>query len=172
MSFRFQENVVVGVLLGIFAVYLVLASSLGPNARLVPLPTAGLGLIFLLVQLVRQNLRGGKEFHVDVLASLTGRTAADAPPRRDPEPAAAQARFRRELEAGAFLALFIGLIVLLGPIPAVFLFSTAFFVMTRHFAPWKAVAAGGALTLVLYVLFVIGLQLQLYHGVLRPLLDP
>ena len=43
----------------------------------------------------------------------------------------------RELQALGFLVAFIGLILLLGPIAAVFLFTTAFFVVTRHFAPPK-----------------------------------
>ena len=76
------------------------------------------------------------------------------------------------MQALGFLAAFIGLILLLGPIAAVFLFTTGFFVVTRHFAPLKAVTVAGLCTLALYLLFAVGLQLQMYYGMLAPLFEP
>lgn len=171
MSRRTQENVIAGLLVAVFAVYLLMTLSLGPNARLVPVPIALLGLGFLLIQIVSQNRSDGKEFQLDLLASLTAGAASteteeessldDAPPS-----------FPRELQALGFLAAFIGLILMLGPIAAVFLFTTGFFVVTRHFAPLKAVTVAALCTLALYLLFAVGLQLQMYYGVLAPLLEP
>ena len=171
MSRRTQENVVVGLLVAVFAVYLLMTLSLGPNARLVPVPIALLGLCFLLIQLVSQNRSDGREFQLDLLASLTAGVAST---EEEEEPSLEEAppSFPRELQALGFLAAFIGLILLLGPIAAVFLFTTGFFVLTRHFAPLKAVTVAGLCTLTLYLLFAVGLQLQMYHGVLAPLFDP
>lgn len=170
MSRRTQENVIAGLLAVVFAVYLVMTFSLGPNARLVPVPIALLGLGFLLIQIVNQNRRGAAEFSLDLLSSLTAGVASAG--RNESKPEEKQASFPRELQAVGFLAAFIGLILLLGPIAAVFLFTSGFFLVTRHFAPLKAVTVAGLCTLALYLLFAVGLQLQMYHGVLAPLFEP
>ena len=173
MSLRTQENIVAGVLLVFFAGYLSIALTFGPNARLVPMPIAILGIGLILIQLVRQNLRDAKELHVDLFASLTGRVQQDPETVEDSERAIPPGeQFRRELRAGLFVAVFAGLIVALGPLIAVFLFSTTFLALTRHFQPAKALAVGLSFTAALYVLFVFGLQLQLYHGILEPLVAP
>ena len=172
MSPRTQENIVAGVLLVFFAGYLSITLSFGPNARLVPMPMAVLGIVLVVIQLVRQNLRDAKELHVDLFASLTGRVQQEAS-TEEPEPTIPPGeQFRRELRAGLFVTVFAGLIVLLGPLIAVFLFSTAFLALTRHFEPARALVVGLAFTAALYVLFVFGLQLQLYHGILEPLFAP
>ena len=167
MSRRLQENIVAGVLLAVFVGYLLMTLSFGPNARLVPLPIAALGIALLIIQLVRQNLHGAKELHVDLFASLTGAPAAPEP--ETPQAGDPDAPLRRELAAGAFVAAFVGLIALLGPVVAVLLFSTGFFALTRHYAPIKALVIGTSITAALYLLFVFGLQLQLSHGLLDPL---
>ena len=170
MSRRTQENVIAGLLVAVFAVYLLMTLSLGPNARLVPVPIALLGLGFLLIQFVSQNQSDGKEFQLDLLASLTAGVASKEEEESSLEEA--PPTLPRESQALGFLAVFIGLILLLGPIAAVFLFTTGFFVVTRHFAPLKAVTVAGLCTLALYLLFAVGLQLQMYHGVLAPLFEP
>ena len=76
MTRRTQENVIAGLLVAVFAVYLLMTLSLGPNARLVPVPIALLGLGFLLIQIVSQNRSDGKEFQLDLLASLTAGVAS------------------------------------------------------------------------------------------------
>ena len=167
MSQRLQENIVASVLLCVFVSYIVITLSFGPNAQLVPLPIASLGLIFVVIQLIWQNLRDTKELQIDLLASLTGQVAAkhktseQKPTNKDSD------KFQRELQAIAFVTFFVGLIALLGPIAAVLIFSIGFFVSTRHFTLVKALAVGAGFTLALYILFVVGLQLQLYHGVLH-----
>ena len=177
MSRRTQENVIAGLLVALFAVYLLMTLSLGPNARLVPVPIALLGLGFLLIQIVNQNRSDGREFQLDLLASLTGGVASsdvdqDEDVSGESNPEDTPAAFPRELQAAGFLAAFIGLILLLGPIAAVFVFTSGFFVVTRHFPPLKAVTVAGVCTLALYLLFAVGLQLQMYHGVLAPLFEP
>ena len=171
MSRRTQENVIAGLLVAVFAVYLFMTLSLGPNARLVPVPIALLGLGFLLIQIVNQNRSDGSEFQLDLLASLTAGVASSEE-KEASSPAETRPTFSRELQAVGFLAAFIGLILLLGPIVAVFVFTSGYFVVTRHFAPLKAVTVAGLCTLTLYLLFAVGLQLQMYHGVLAPLFEP
>jgi hypothetical protein len=162
-----QENIVTGVLACIFIGYIAVALGFGPNARLVPLPIAVVGLLCLLVQIVRQNLSGGlKGNTVNPLALLTGGSlTGDSEPESSTAP---QRDVRRELVAFGFVGLFVGLIVALGPVPAVFLFCAGFLAISKHYAPWKAVALAGAFAVTVYLLFVIGLELQLYHGLLEP----
>ncbi|MDG2316228.1 MAG: tripartite tricarboxylate transporter TctB family protein [Gammaproteobacteria bacterium] len=168
MSRRFQENIVAGIVLIVFIAYLLATLGFGPNARLVPLPIAILGIVLVLVQLVRQNLRGAKELQIDIFSSLTGvknTTNTEEEPSKKP-----QNNFQREIQAMFFIIIFIGLILLLGPVIAVFLFSSGFLAITRHYAPIKAVWTSALFSGVLYLLFVAVLQLQLYHGVLASLI--
>ncbi len=165
-----QENVIAGLLVAVFAAYLLLTLDLGPNARLVPVPIALLGLGFLLVQIVVQNRPGSAEFQLDMLSSLTGGVASETQDK--PKSGQAPATFPRELRAVGFLAAFVGLILVLGPVVAAFLFTTGYFVATRHFSPVKAVTVASLCTLVLYLLFAVGLRLQMYHGILAPLFEP
>jgi hypothetical protein len=144
MTRRAQENIVAGLLLCIFAGYIIMCLGFGPNARLVPLPMAIFGFVLVAVQIIRQNL-GSTD------------TAQDS---------------RRELWAFGGVVIFVCLIALLGPIAAVFLFASGYLFLSRHAGIGKAVAVAGVFTITLYLLFVVGLQLQLYHGILRPLIDP
>jgi len=172
MSRRAQENIVAVVILCVIVAYLVMTLGFGPNARLVPLPMATIGLILVVTQLIRQNLRDAKELHVDLFSSLTGQLPTDTTSDAEPAPVAQPGeQLRRELQAGLFVTLFVGLIALLGPVVAVFLFSTGFFTLTRHYQPVKALLIGTGFTAALYALFIFGLQLQLYHGMLEPLFD-
>jgi len=144
MSRRVQENIVAGLLLCIFVGYIIMCLGFGPNARLVPLPMAIFGFILVAAQIIRQNL---------------GSTDAGQ-------------GSRRELWAFGGVAIFVCLIALLGPIVAVFLFASIYLVLSRHAGIGKAVVIAGVFTTTLYLLFVVGLQLQLYHGILNPLIDP
>jgi hypothetical protein len=171
MSRRSEENVLAVVLLALYVGYIAVALGFGPNARLVPLPMAGVGLLCLLVQIVRQNRAGGlRRNSFGPLALLTGGRPTEAaeddassqPPPRDA---------RRELQAFGFVAGFITLIVAFGPVPAVFVFCAAFLSISKHYPLAKALATSATFTIVLYLLFVAGLELQLYHGLLEPLVD-
>jgi hypothetical protein len=178
MSRRAQENVLAAIVAGIFIGYLIIAAGFGPNARLVPLPIAGLGLLCLLIQVVRQNRAGGLERNTfGPLSLLIGDRAPE--PQQDPEqprapeaPAAPETPTNvRELKAFGFVGLFVALIVALGPVPAVFLFCAGFLAFSKHYPAWKAIASAGAFAVTVYLLFVVGLELQLYHGLLEPIFD-
>lgn len=171
MSRRAQENVLAAVLAAIFVGYIAVTLTFGPNARLVPLPIALVGLGCLLVQIVRQNRPGGLGRNAFTpLALLTGGRPTEGADD-DPAAPAPERDTRRELRAFGFVGGFVALIVALGPVPAVFLFSAGYLSTSKHYPAWKALAAAAALTAAIYVLFVAGLELQLYHGLLAPLVD-
>ncbi len=175
MNRRAQENILAAVIACLFVGYLVVAYGFGPNARLVPLPIAGIGLLCLLIQIVRQNREGGLERNTfGPLDLLIGERAPESEAIPEPSEAAPTPTGRsvaRELRAFGFVGGFVALIVALGPVPAVFLFCAGFLAISKHYPLWKAVASAGAFAVTVYLLFVVGLELQLYHGLLEPLVD-
>ncbi len=176
MTRRAQENILTAVLACLFVGYLIVALSFGPNARLVPLPIAGIGLLCLLIQVIRQNREGGLERNAfGPLDLLIGERAsgpdAASENRSESAPPPAGRSVARELQALGFVGLFVALIVALGPVPAVFLFSAGFLAISKHYPLWKAIASAAAFAVTVYLLFVVGLELQLYHGLLEPLVD-
>jgi hypothetical protein len=66
---------------------------------------------------------------------------------------------------------FLALTVLLGPIPSIFVFTAGYFALSRHYSWPKAVGFSALFTAAVYFLFVTALEIQLYHGVLQPLVD-
>jgi len=166
-----QQNLVAAALVCIFCGYIAVTLSFGPNARLVPLPIALVGLACLIAQILRQNLRQGPE--PDELGPLV----ALADRRRQPSsvpvapPADPRGEARRERMALGIVALFVLLVVALGPVPAVFLFSAGYLSLTKRFSVATAVAIAAAFAAAIYLLFVVGLELELYHGLLEPLVS-
>jgi hypothetical protein len=178
-----QENIFAALLLCFFVGILILSLDYSPRARLVPVPISVLGIILLGVQLVWQNLRSPDELHVDMLEFLTRRginpvesaEADDAPSAHAaPEtPAAADepSSFLRETFAFAKILAFVGLFMLLGPFPSAFIFTFAYLSISRHYHWAKALVVTMIFVVVVYVLFVEILDIQLYHGVLEPLVN-
>ncbi|MDH3228799.1 MAG: tripartite tricarboxylate transporter TctB family protein [Alphaproteobacteria bacterium] len=183
MSRRVQENLLAGVLLCFFIGVLVLSLDYGPRARLVPIPISVLALILLGAQIVWQNLRPADELHVDMLEFLTKRGIT--PGKSDDagaEPAAGTnadamaaaggpGGFGREAFAFAKVGIFVGLFLALGPFPAAFLFTFAYFSLSRHYHWARALVYTTIFTAVVYGLFVEVLDIQLYHGLLEPLMN-
>jgi len=177
MSRRMQENLVAIVILALFAGVIVLCLGYGPRARMVPLPLAVLGLILVVLQIIWQNLRRGDELTIDWLEVITGQKGKGAPAaKRDAVPdqqADGVTRKPPQREAAAYgivLAL-LALMLLFGPFPAIFLFTGGYFLFSRHYSWRKGLVYTILFTAILYLLFVVALDLQLYHGVLQPLVD-
>lgn len=79
--------------------------------------------------------------------------------------------WRQEAGALGIVGALLGLILVTGIIPAVFLFTGGYFLMTRQYS-WRAsLIYTGVLTAVVYLLFVVALQIQPYHGLLAPLVE-
>lgn len=178
MNRRTQENILAVVILCFFIGVLVLSLDYGPRARLVPIPISVLGMILIVAQLIWQNLRPAEELNVDILEFLTkrGRDAeAGDDAGQDPAAPAAAAKaqenspsFGREVFAFGKVTAFVGLILLLGPIPAAFIFTFAYFSLSRHFHWAKALMYSTLFAVIVYALFVGVLEIQLYNGILEP----
>lgn len=179
ISRRAQENIVVLLLLAFFTAVLITSFGYSPRARLVPVPIAGLAILLLVFQLVWQNYRSADELNVDLLDVLTARsptTGVEQKPEQNAEDKAAQmqkeaADWRRIAVAFGFVALLVAMVLALGPIPAIFVFTLGYFVTSGHFRPFKAIVYTTAFTIAVYVVFVEILRIQLYHGYLDPVAE-
>jgi hypothetical protein len=174
-----QENIVVGVIILALVGVIVVSLGYGPRARLVPVPVAVFGLILALIQLVWQNVRSTDELQVDLLEVLTksgerGRTSPPAPVEAAAHPAPApksESGWRKELVAYAMVLAFLALVLALGPIAAIFLFTAGYFIASGRYRWPKALVYGALFTSGVYLLFVVALETQLYHGLLEPLVE-
>ena len=172
MSKRIQENIVALVILAALLGVIYLSLDYGPRARMVPLPVAILGVVLVAIQLVWQNVRPRDDLQVDLLRVITKQGEDEIVPTAEPAALAQEpeSTMHREAKAYAMVAAFLALVLLFGPIPAAALFTFGYFVLSGHYG-WKKAAIHTALfTGAIYLLFVVALDVQLYHGVLEPLI--
>jgi hypothetical protein len=168
MSRRAQENIVGVVVLIIFVVMLYLTFGYSSRARLVPLPVCIFGIILAVAQLVWQNLRSAEELRVNFL-DVFGRgssAAAVQPPPTAEAAFEAEAPRKPELSAFGIVALLLGLVVVIGPLPSVFLFTAGYLALTRHCSLARAIVYAAICAVVLYGLFGYVLGVQLNRGLL------
>jgi hypothetical protein len=173
MSRRAQENLVAGILLAGFIGIIVLSLDYSPRSRLVPLPMAILGAILVTIQLVWQNLRSVDELQVDVLEFLTGHSRAGSPAAAsDQTPAAREEAGRtgatKNLVAFAMVAVLLAAFLLLGPIPAIFLFTAGYLILSKYSSWPKGLAYGAVFTAIIVVVFGYILKIPLDRSILLP----
>lgn len=171
MSRRTQENIMAGAILCVFIGVIVMSLDYGPRARMIPLPLATFGVILIVIQLVWQNLRSTDELQMDMLQMLTQRAEQQSAEKPEEGGGKRKSSWRRELTALAIVAALVTLILLIGPIPAVFAFTGAYFLLSRYYSWFKGLVYTTAFTVAIYLLFVVALEVQLYHGLLEPLVE-
>jgi hypothetical protein len=166
MSRHAQENLVSALLIGLFALVLYLCQDYGPRARLIPLPLACFGIFLVVVQIIQHNFgredeRPAELIHVDTSAITA---SAEGKPRTE--------RTEEQLgqwgEAGAYLivALLVAMIFTVGIFPTVFIFTAAYLILTQYCTAVRGLTYSAVLTLSVYLLFVVALEMQPYHGLL------
>ena len=169
MSRRMQENLVAGLLLLLFVGVLIMSFDYGPRARLVPVPIAIIGILLTLGQLVWQNLRGADELHVDVLELVAGR---DGRQRREAaRRGTGQHTLGAQVKAFAIVAALLVLFLVLGPVPAIFVFSAGYFILSGESSWPRGLLYACACTGLLYLIFGYILQVQLNRGLAAPLIS-
>lgn len=179
MSRRTQENLMAGAILAVLTGVIVMSLDFGPRARMIPLPLAIFGVILIVAQIVWQNLRSTDELQMDMLGVLTRQQENDGAAGNEGEPVVVKAApgakkgasWRREAGAYGIVLTMLGLMLLLGPITAVFLFTGGYFVLSRQYSWLTGLVYTVVFTAAVYLLFVVALEVQLYHGVLEPLVE-
>jgi len=160
-----QENLVSVLLLALFAGVIVLCQDFGPRSRMIPLPLAVFGILLTLLQLAWHNFASPDDLQMDMLSVQAPEAkAGDAPPPEKKKPP-----LWREFAAYGMVGLLLVLIFVTGVIPAAFLFTAGYFMVTRYCSWWRSLAYAAILTVSLYLLFVVALEMQPYHGLLAPL---
>ncbi len=170
MSRRAQENLIAGVLLALFIAVLIMSFGYGPRARLVPVPIAILAILLTLAQLVWQNLRAADELHVDVLELVAGRDGSERRRAAQKDAGPQQHSLAAQLKAFGMVAAFLALFLALGPLPAIFLFSAGYFILSGESSWFRGLAYAGLCTGTLYLIFGFILQVQLNRGLAAPLI--
>lgn len=165
MSRHAQENLASVLLLALFAGVIVLCQDFGPRARMIPLPLAVFGIVLTLIQLAWHNFGSPENLQMDMI-SVHGPEAlpGDTPVIRASGPA-----WLREAKAYGMVGVLLVLIFTVGVMPSAFLFTAGYFIVTRYCSWPLSLAYAAMLTVSLYLLFVVALEMQLYHGLLMPL---
>jgi hypothetical protein len=171
MSRRAQENLVTVVLLALFAGIIWLCQDFGPRARMIPLPLAVFGIVLTLIQMLWQNLGSTDALQMEMITVQAPGPLSKPDGNAGAAPARKRVTWRQEAGAFGIVAALLGLIFLVGIFPAVFLFTGGYFLVTGLYS-WRAsLIYTGVLTATAYLLFVVALQIQPYHGLLEPLVD-
>jgi len=171
MSRRAQENLIAGILLAGFIGIIVLSLDYSPRSRLVPLPMAVLGAILVTVQLLWQNLRSVDELQVDVLEFLTGHARTErAAPGGNPTPGGGGTKntAMKNVIAFAMVAALLAGFLLLGPVPAIFLFTAGYLILSGYSSWPRGLAYGAIFTAVIVVVFGYILKIPLDRSILLP----
>jgi tripartite tricarboxylate transporter TctB family protein len=174
MSRRVQENLIAMALFVVFVAVILMCQDFGPRARMIPLPLAILGLVLTTVQIIWQNLGSTEGLQMDMITvsapEAAGKKEAEA--QTDAKPGGDSTHsWRKEAGAFAIVGALLALVLLLGPVPAVFIFTAAYFALTRYYSFRTALVYTAVFTAVTYLLFFVALEIQPYHGLLAPLVE-
>lgn len=170
MSRRMRENIVAAVLLMLFAGIIWLCQDFGARARMIPLPLAIFGIVLTVIQILWQNLGSTDELRMDMIKVNAPRKAGTEADKGSAS-GTKKPSWRREAGAYGIVGALIVLILALGPIPAVFLFTWGYFQLSGYCSWQGGLIYTTVLTAAIYLLFVVALQMQLYHGLLAPLVE-
>jgi hypothetical protein len=166
MTRRTQENLFSVVLLVLFGGVLWLCQDFGPRARMIPQPLAVLGIVLTLIQMVWYNLGRDAPPAMEMISVDTGAIPAGGEGR--PREERTREQLGRWGEAGALgvVALLVVLVFGIGIFPAVFLFAAAYLILSGYCTPLRGLSYSALMTVAIYLLFVVGLEMQPYHGLI------
>jgi len=168
MSRHAQENLISVLLLALFIGVIVLCQDFGPRARMIPLPLAVFGILLTLLQLGWHNFASPEDLHMDMLKVREPEPPAAADPARAEK---GKTTAWHEIRAGLMVLALLVLTHVVGVMPAAFLFTAGYFLVTRYCSWWRSLAYAAILTISLYLLFEVALEMQPYHGLLAPLFE-
>lgn len=166
MTRKMQENLISVFLLLLFGGVLWLCQDFGPRARMIPQPLAVFGIVLTLVQLVWHNL--GRDAAPAMEMISVDASALPVHGEGRPREERTEEQLGRWGEAGAFaiVALLLAMVFITGIFPAVFLFTAAYLILSGYCPVLRGLAYSALMTVAIYLLFVVGLEMQPYHGLL------
>ena len=166
MSRHAQENLVSLILLGLFGLVLWLCQDFGPRARLIPLPLAVFGIALTVAQFAWHNFGREDARPMEMISVDTSAITATGEGR--PRTERTEEQLGQWGESGAYfiVALLVAMIFAIGIFPTVFVFTAAYLILTRYCTALQGLAYSAALTVSIYLLFAVALEMQPYHGLL------
>jgi hypothetical protein len=173
---RTLDNIAVGVVLAIFLLAITLSFGYGFRARLVPIVVASFGVIVLVAQLVLQNLKSGASLDINVLELISRGAAEEVEPVagapgakvRTPDADGALGRkWVRELLGIGLVVVFLGVFIVIGPLPAIFLFMAGYLATSRYAGVLRALAYAAATVLAIHLVFTVWLGVDLDIGLVQ-----
>ena len=162
MSRHAQENVVSAVLLALFIGVIALCQDFGPRARMIPLPLAIFGIALTLLQIAWHNLGSPEELRMDMIS-------AGAPGMA--QTAEKKISWQRETGAYGIIGLLVVMILVMGLMPTVFVFTGGYLFLSRYCSWLRSLIYAALLTAAIYLLFEVALQMQPFHGLLAPMFE-
>lgn len=176
LSRRAQENLVAGILLAVFVAFAAISLTYGDRARLVPLPVAIASSLLILLQLYLQNTRADADLAVDAM-HLFARQGEQITSTLEAELAIPEQGVTiveepggSEWSAALLVIAFVSMILLVGILPAVFLFVFGYFLLVSKKRVLTSLAYAIGTEVAIYALFVWVLKVQMYGGWLIELL--
>jgi len=166
MSRHMQENLVSLLMVGLFGLVIYLCQDFGPRARLIPLPLAVFGIFLVVVQFIHHNWGRQDERPAELIDVDTSAITATAEGQPRTERTEEQLGQWGEFGAYMVVALLVAMIFTLGIFPTVFIFTAAYLILTRYCTTVRGLSYSAVLTLSVYLLFVMALEMQPYHGLL------
>ena len=166
MSRHAQDILVSLILLGLFGVVLWLCQDFGPRARLIPLPLAVFGIALTVAQFAWHNFGREDARPMEMISVDTSAITATGEGR--PRTERTEEQLGQWGESGAYfiVALLVAMIFAIGIFPTVFVFTAAYLILTRYCTAVQGLAYSAALTVSIYLLFAVALEMQPYHGLL------
>lgn len=165
MSRRMQENLMGAALMLVLAGFLVVGMSYGPKTRLVPVPLTIVSMLLLAAEMVLQNVRPDIKLSVDTM-EVFAKVQEDGDEEEAVPGAPKPSTSRKELQGIGLVLLFVGMILVLGLMPAALVFVFGYFVLIGRERWFKSLIYSGVSIGVLYLLFVSLLGTQTYDGLL------
>ncbi len=175
VSKRTQENIIAIILFLIFAGFLVVSFDYGSRARMIPVPVAVVSLLLILLQLILQNTNAKLDLNVDpanLFKSTKSGMAVEEEKLETIGAAVGKKRGGSQWVALSWLGIILLLILLIGVIPAMCVFVFGYLLLITKLKWYMAACFAAVDTFVLYALFVLLLQRDMYEGLLLPLLLP
>jgi len=171
MSRRLQDNLMAFAFLAVFIGVIVMSLDFGPRARMIPLPLAIFGLVLTVIQIIWQNTRSTDELHMELIQVEAPAGVAAAADEAPPQPPKKGPEWRREAGALVMIAMLLALVLVLGPVPAVFVFTWGYFLLSRHYTWLRGLIYTAIFAGIVYWLFFVALEIQPYYGALEPLME-
>ncbi|MDA8228010.1 MAG: tripartite tricarboxylate transporter TctB family protein [Desulfitobacterium hafniense] len=168
MSKKLENNVVALVLLVIFIGFLYLSFNYSAKARLVPVPIAIASIILIIIQLLIQNFAKNFDLSVDPsqLFKATQNEAAVTNQEARKNVQVKKQGGGKETTGIGLVLLFLAMILLIGMMPAIFLFVLGYFIILGQEKWLKALIYTAICEASIYFLFVTILNVHMYEGLI------